>query len=887
MNKKVIRICIFYLVIAVVLMQLSCGGSIYLSNIVYANQENEIIRNGDFSEGSSQWSLLIDWAASASAYNVVTVDMEGNSISRTGVTHLGENDWSVKLYQKDVPIENSKRYMLSFNAWSSINREIKVRIASDTNYRSYFERTLSLGNSKEIYSFEFVMNNPTDLASQLEFNFGQTNSAEDKYHDIYHDNVSLIILDDESEPIPTSAPTPTPTVTPTSKPGPTPKPRPTKKPPYPSPTDDGIQSNINLSRDTLSEVDLGRIVDLEFVQDGSLLVEGIIEAPKEIVMVLDNSGTFNSYIKNVPWPLDYGIYALEKLHIEGYNVDIDGSIYSRDFISTANILGVTGKCSSFSNHITSPIINVGEFENLTIPVEMPQFAVDIVKDSIIFEPSDFEGIRSKPMPGQEGILIRYDKRTNMFEIIADTSNNFIIDSSMYFRGGLIISLPEINNISDGFLVADGDIIVQGNNIRPSSPDDKLFIYSIEGNISIETTNSEINGIVYAPGNPEKPDTGEISFLGNNNIVNGSLAAKNFRFSAANLKVKNPDNMYEGVKEEYFQGVNYLYAIKSAAKSFVDRFAGTKTKIGIIQYSDSANNNDFMLYDLSLPGNVEVLKNEIDDIESPLTGESNMGDGIRRAKYLLKDTSQTLPYASKHMLVLAGSVPNKWTGQKRNTEEFKLDDGKALFLKGDGTVDSDGKSLEYAKAVAEKLKDESITPIFIDFSPEDKNIENQLDQVALSSGAELVSSTGKHLYKADSISMLAGIYDNIYMKTIFDTSLNSVTFETIFPRGVEVIEIPENIVLEEVEIEGETRIKLKGIINNISFNFDGSKYILSNMGFKVKVKYTQIGEIVYKGSDAKMTYMINYIDGSENEQLEILEEFFDDMVVKCIFEIDIN
>ena len=42
-------------------------------------------------------------------------------------------------------------------------------------------------------------------------------------------------------------------------------------------------------------------------------MEGAIEAPKEIVMVLDNSGTFNSYIKNVPWPLDYGIYAHDTL----------------------------------------------------------------------------------------------------------------------------------------------------------------------------------------------------------------------------------------------------------------------------------------------------------------------------------------------------------------------------------------------------------------------------------------------------------------------------------------------------------------------------------------------------------------------------------------------
>ena len=60
-----------------------------------------------------------------------------------------------------------------------------------------------------------------------------------------------------------------------------------------------------------------------------------------------------------------------------------------------------------------------------------------------------------------------------------------------------------------------------------------------------------------------------------------------------------------------------------------------------------------------------------------------------------------------------------------------------------------------------------------------------------------------------------------------------------------------------------------------------------MGFKVRVKYTEVGEILYEGSDAKMTYMINYIDGKGNEQLEILEEHFEDMIVNSVFEIDIN
>ena len=141
-------------------------------NKVYAGAENEIIRNGDFSSGSSQWSLFVDWAASANAYSIVTGDGGGNSISRTGVSGLGDYDWSVKLYQNNITIENSNKYLLSFEAWASVNREIKVKIENSSNYTSYFERIIYLETSKREYSFEFTMNHPTDPASQLAFNFG-------------------------------------------------------------------------------------------------------------------------------------------------------------------------------------------------------------------------------------------------------------------------------------------------------------------------------------------------------------------------------------------------------------------------------------------------------------------------------------------------------------------------------------------------------------------------------------------------------------------------------------------------------------------------------------------------------------------------------------------
>src|SRR5690606_19498139 len=108
------------------------------------------------------------------------------------------------------------------------------------------------------------------------------------------------------------------------------------------------------------------------------------------------------------------------LSVEGYDVNINGSTYSKDFVCTSHSIRITEKCSSFSTFITSPEIDVGEFENLTVPVDMPHFDARLTEDAIVFDSSYFEdGVREIPMPGQEGILLRYEASENRFDIVSN------------------------------------------------------------------------------------------------------------------------------------------------------------------------------------------------------------------------------------------------------------------------------------------------------------------------------------------------------------------------------------------------------------------------------------------------------------------------------------
>jgi hypothetical protein len=89
-------------------------------------------------------------------------------------------------------------------------------------------------------------------------------------------------------------------------------------------------------------------------------------------------------------------------------------------------------------------------------------------------------------------------------------------------------------------------------------------------------------------------------------------------------------------------------MKKQPLSFIDKFAGTDTRIGIVSYAKTAsvvtdaNNN--ALFSLSRPANVAFLKQRIDMLEAQniyldgtTTPMRNIGDGMRRAYYVLDNS----------------------------------------------------------------------------------------------------------------------------------------------------------------------------------------------------------------------------------------------------------
>ncbi|WLR46389.1 carbohydrate binding domain-containing protein [Halobacillus litoralis] len=134
-------------------------------------------QNGDFSQGMEPWGSYIHFDANA---DVTVVDEE----LKIAIENAGNETWSVLAEQPGLSLSKGAAYTLSFDAKSTIAREIEVTL-ENANYTRYLSEKVSLNEEMEHYEFEFEM--VKDDVTSLKFLMGQVADA----HDIYIDNVKV------------------------------------------------------------------------------------------------------------------------------------------------------------------------------------------------------------------------------------------------------------------------------------------------------------------------------------------------------------------------------------------------------------------------------------------------------------------------------------------------------------------------------------------------------------------------------------------------------------------------------------------------------------------------------------------------------------------------
>ena len=153
----------------------------------------ELIKNGTFDNGLTDWGMYKEGGAGEMSV------VDGALL--TDIQNAGKKEWAVQPYQDGILLTENSKYRISIDLWSTVQRDVKVRIQQNGGtYTGYLEEQVTITPTPTTYTFEFNMYYASDPASRLVLNFGQFTADETlPAHQVYVDNVSLIMLEEGAE----------------------------------------------------------------------------------------------------------------------------------------------------------------------------------------------------------------------------------------------------------------------------------------------------------------------------------------------------------------------------------------------------------------------------------------------------------------------------------------------------------------------------------------------------------------------------------------------------------------------------------------------------------------------------------------------------------------
>ncbi len=99
----------------------------------------------------------------------------------------GRETWNIQILQAPLTLQSGATYQLSFKAWASKERTMKVFIGNFQNWTPYLaEDKVPLTTEKKTYIYEFTIKGRTDENVKISFEFGKDTGT------IYIANVKLI-----------------------------------------------------------------------------------------------------------------------------------------------------------------------------------------------------------------------------------------------------------------------------------------------------------------------------------------------------------------------------------------------------------------------------------------------------------------------------------------------------------------------------------------------------------------------------------------------------------------------------------------------------------------------------------------------------------------------
>lgn len=160
-----------------------------------AGGKQDLVLNGTFSSGADSW-VFNNWSGSGSGS---VIDGEYS----IDISTAGENFYDIQVVQPGIRLQQGKTYRLMFDAYASAERVLNVNIGMPEDPYTTFlsnivdgESQVNLTTSKQSFTLDFTMEEPTYEDSRVEFSAGLATPS------VFIDNVSLFEIE---EPVVTTA----------------------------------------------------------------------------------------------------------------------------------------------------------------------------------------------------------------------------------------------------------------------------------------------------------------------------------------------------------------------------------------------------------------------------------------------------------------------------------------------------------------------------------------------------------------------------------------------------------------------------------------------------------------------------------------------------------
>ena len=139
-------------------------------NALYKNFKpgDNIVVNGDFLDGMSQWNFLV--TSPASAVPFLTADGE----MLVQISAGGSQTFHVQMTQEGIPLVNGLKYRFEFDAYAAASRTIEPKVAMIASPNTNYSKTsaIALTTVKKHFQYDFTMTDATDNNARIVFNCG-------------------------------------------------------------------------------------------------------------------------------------------------------------------------------------------------------------------------------------------------------------------------------------------------------------------------------------------------------------------------------------------------------------------------------------------------------------------------------------------------------------------------------------------------------------------------------------------------------------------------------------------------------------------------------------------------------------------------------------------